>query len=526
VNREARHAPAETSARAARINNAHAAVIPDQNLQTRQRDAASPGGSKPAETPGETRREVKPGELTPSDGRPRRDAAVPETAVRATLASPAVAGALRDRAGLRNPAARAAISANAAVAAFQVGRDPQDGRGDHTGNADSRAGWWRHRDGGYGWVGPLFWPFAYDDFTDYTLWGESDAASFWDYGYNDLYAGIFSPYGYDQLTGYLPESSGPAPANAGSGDASAAAQASAAPAPIQQMCGDDGHDIAAVAGMPTDQLQAALRLNDAQHGLLDDLANASVKAAQDIKAACPTRIAVTAPARLADMQERIEAMIAAVAEVQPPLQKFYDGLDDNQKAQLNAIGAKQRAAVNSPPNGATSNPVDGDAQVSSAPQTGGSLAGPCGVAAAGINDWPTAAIDGKLHPTEAQHKSLIGLHDASEKAGDLLQASCRHADAITPPARLAAVGQRLGVMLQAVTSVHSALDDFYDRLSDEQKAQFEAIGPQRTDLALAPPEPAAASHAEAPAPVHHHAHLRRYHASLFGVVRRLISLTR
>ena len=29
-------------------------------------------------------------------------------------------------------------------------------------------------------------------------------------------------------------------------------------------------------------------------------------------------------------------------------------------------------------------------------------------------------------------------------------------------------------------SVHAALDDFYGTLSDEQKAQFEAIGPDRS----------------------------------------------
>jgi hypothetical protein len=34
-------------------------------------------------------------------------------------------------------------------------------------------------------------------------------------------------------------------------------------------------------------------------------------------------------------------------------------------------------------------------------------------------------------------------------------------------------------MLQAVRSVHSALNDFYNSLNDEQKAQFDAIGPQR-----------------------------------------------
>jgi hypothetical protein len=51
---------------------------------------------------------------------------------------------------------------------------------------------------------------------------------------------------------------------------------------------------------------------------------------------------------------------------------------------------------------------------------------------------------------------------------------------MTPPARLVAIGKRLDVMLQAVKLVRAALEDFYATLSDEQKAQFEAIGPRRT----------------------------------------------
>ena len=35
-------------------------------------------------------------------------------------------------------------------------------------------------------------------------------------------------------------------------------------------------------------------------------------------------------------------------------------------------------------------------------------------------------------------------------------------------------------MLQAVKDVRAALDNFYATLSDEQKAQFEAIGPRRS----------------------------------------------
>ena len=69
-----------------------------------------------------------------------------------------------------------------------------------------QGGWWRHGNGGYGWVGPLFWPFAYYDIYDYAFWGYDP--SFWGYGYGDIYAGIFAPYGYDDLTGYMPSGGG------------------------------------------------------------------------------------------------------------------------------------------------------------------------------------------------------------------------------------------------------------------------------------------------------------------------------
>ena len=62
----------------------------------------------------------------------------------------------------------------------------------------------------------------------------------------------------------------------------------------------------------------------------------------------------------------------------------------------------------------------------------------------------------------------------------MLRTSCRADEAVTPAARLAAVGKRLDTMLQAVKIVRASLDDFYAKLSDEQKAQFEAIGPRRT----------------------------------------------
>ena len=336
------------------------------------------------------------------------------------------AGALRSGRLLSSPAARAQIAAGAALAGWHGGH--------------GRIGWWRHGNGGYGWVGPLFWPFAYYDIYDYTIWG--DGIGFWDYGYPDIYAGVFGPYAYGDLAGYWPRR--PSRRHAG-------------PAPLERMCGDDSRDI---AGLPIDQIAQTIEPNEVQRAALDELGNASIQAAQSIRAACPTQIVLTAPGRLAAMQQRIEAMISGVALVRPPLEKFYGLLNDEQKARLNGLAEEQRKT--------------------SAANNTGSLVQGCGPAQPIAPQWPTADIDARLHPNDTQRAALEVLQDTSSRAADTLKAACQPSDAVTPPARLDAISKRLDTMLQAVKSVRAALDDFYATLSDEQKAQFEAIGQKRT----------------------------------------------
>jgi hypothetical protein len=256
------------------------------------------------------------------------------------------------------------------------------------------------------------------------------------------------------------------------------------------MCGNDSREI---AGLPIDQIQRVIQPNDTQRAALDDLANASVKAAQDIKAACPTQISLTAPDRLAAMQERIEAMIAAVGTVQPALQKFYDLLNDEQRARLNALAQDQRRRE-------------------ATPNRSGSLAQSCGAAPAGVTDWPTAEIEARVHPTEAQRTSLAALQEASAKAAEMLKTSCPTAEPITPPARLEAIANRLDTMLQAVKTVHAALDDFYGKLNDEQKAQFEAIGPARSGISNRPADA--------------QARVRRHRAGIGGFIRHFMAMVR
>ena len=94
--------------------------------------------------------------------------------------------------------------------------------------------------------------------------------------------------------------------------------------------------------------------------------------------------------------------------------------------------------------------------------------------------WPTSEIEARLHPNDTQQVALQVLQDTSAEAAETLKAACQADDALTPPARLAAVAKRLDAMLQAVKQVRAALEDFYATLNDEQKARFESIGPGRS----------------------------------------------
>jgi hypothetical protein len=84
-----------------------------------------------------------------------------------------------------------------------------------------------------------------------------------------------------------------------------------------------------------------LRPSDAQRSALDALNDATIKAADVLKANCPADEALTPPGRIAAMEQRLNAMLQAINIVQPALQNFYSTLSDEQKARFNALGAPQ-----------------------------------------------------------------------------------------------------------------------------------------------------------------------------------------
>jgi LTXXQ motif family protein len=101
----------------------------------------------------------------------------------------------------------------------------------------------------------------------------------------------------------------------------------------------------------------------------------------------------------------------------------------------------------------------------------------CSDDAAQLTDWPIERISEVVEPTAAQRPALDELRAASAKAIDMLKAGCPKDLPSIPTGRLAAMESRLQVMLAAVQTVRPVLERFYQSLSDEQKARFNAIAP-------------------------------------------------
>src|SRR5260370_34203868 len=101
----------------------------------------------------------------------------------------------------------------------------------------------------------------------------------------------------------------------------------------------------------------------------------------------------------------------------------------------------------------------------------------CGPGPAGLGSWSTDRIDQTLSLNEQQRTKFNGLKTASQRAIQYLNESCPKNDPATPTRRLQTTDSRLSALLEAVRTVHPALDDFYPALTDDQRARLAAIEP-------------------------------------------------
>jgi len=292
-----------------------------------------------------------------------------------------------------------------------------------------------------GWFGPLFWPYAYDDFIDYTFWPYA-YDTFWPYAYDDVYVSLFGPYAY-----------------AGNAYASLPAyreggRIQRVPAGgVAQICSAEGTGL---TDWPIEQITQVVEPNDRQRGLLDELKDATAKALDEMRSACPTDLPDTPTGRIAAMRSRLEAMLKAVTLVRPALDRFYNSLSDEQKARFNAVPdatpTRRRTARTAR--------TPGESQA-----CGADVSAPV----------PIDRIRRAVEPSEAQASALDELSQATRRAAEDLKANCQGEANLTPPGRIAAMEQRLKATLDALDVVQPALERFYGTLSDEQKARFNRL---------------------------------------------------
>ena len=319
----------------------------------------------------------------------------------------------------------------------------------------ARAAWQRGAYASYvPWRSAVYWPYAYTDVFYYTFWPQAYEPGYWAYAYDDFFDSVFFPDGapYVEYAGGPYE--GPYYARATTGSA---ARRDAGrdipgrlPAEARQVCAEPDRGVTA---WPFERIAQAVRPSAEQKKLLEQMEAAAREAAERLKEACPEDLPMTPSGRLQAMTQRLQATLDTVKIVRPALERFYESLNDEQKARFNEIGPE----------------IGRKAQ----PQT--AQRGDCGGEKSGLSALAIDRIEELVQPTAAQLKALDQLSDALNRSVERLQKACPTIVATTPVGRLETMQQRLEAMSEAANTVRPALDAFYATLSNEQKSRFNRL---------------------------------------------------
>ena len=104
---------------------------------------------------------------------------------------------------------------------------------------------------------------------------------------------------------------------------------------LASLCGSQADSF---TKLPVQRIEELVKPTGPQQTALDQLKEASAKAADDLRASCPAQTGETPTARLDAMNNRLDAMVQAAKTLRPTLGTFYASLSDEQKAQFNSMG--------------------------------------------------------------------------------------------------------------------------------------------------------------------------------------------
>src|SRR5262249_53466437 len=155
--------------------------------------------------------------------------------------------------------------------------------------------------------------------------------------------------------------------------------------------------VAGLTSWPIEHIAKTVEPDETQRALLNDLKATTAQALDRLKASCPTELPNTPGGRIEAMHVRLVAMLQAVRTVRPALEKFYQALNDEQKARLNALG-----------------PEEQDQQ-----QAQSSLAQVCNQRAAGVAALPIERIEQVVRPDDVQRGAFQELREATAQAVNL-----------------------------------------------------------------------------------------------------------
>jgi hypothetical protein len=279
-------------------------------------------------------------------------------------------------------------------------------------------------------------------------------------GSDDQLPGIDNPLRDPERSGRLSEPSGPVGAL------------------MVRFIHDCERQIAELKNFPMDAMAQSIGPNDAQDDLLKNAARAAEEAADKLAQSCPKDVPVEPTARLDALEQVVDAVEAALSALQPPVQAFYNSLNDEQKLRLGAryvSASGQVAETYGSTSRAGSTRVRQRTRIAAASVADTSPAAQiwdCEQWQAELRAWPVAWIERAIAVGPRQRAAFYELVASLQSAADTLADSCPREAALTPVGRIEDLRKKLDAVRQSAAAIRPALDRFNGMLDGSQRARF------------------------------------------------------
>ena len=292
-----------------------------------------------------------------------------------------------------------------------------------------------------GRAGPAAWVTAYEEAIGFSLWPDDYGPQFRSRGF-DVIA--------DTITGRFDRLRAPRVATTGAARNDTGNDVSA------DQCNDTS---STDDKWPASRIEQLLQLSDAQHATLDKVQLAANDAVKTIRSNCRQPGDLSPLDRLRTLVQALWVVRDGDMAMRAPFKDFYESLTSAQKNTF----ALQQPQNTSPPDDKAQGGENKQYQA-------------CAAQNIGSAERLVKEIEMKVKPDKAQAASLENLHKVSSDMAKLLIASCAQPIPADPLGRLDSASDQITAMNYAASNVQIALDDFYGRLSQTQKARFEASG--------------------------------------------------